>query len=233
MRVVPSHLFNPDPVSADVVSRVISGGTALSGEEDVIATDGGGRWEISYGEMDIDHNGEDPYLQRVWDAWTSHFAGGAQSFLMPLLSLATAPRPIGGNQLATPSDIYADDDYLPTEVRFSSPHIIAAMGDDVALRATTMEIVITQGAAVQPGMKFSVGTRAYKIERVLSRDGLTAVCKTAPPAREAIEQGAEVNFDWPVVECRAVIGQGLAASMMQGMFGTVALAAVEHVTYGD
>lgn len=229
MYIVPAHVFSPEPVQADVVPRVISGGTSLSDQQDVIQTDGGGRWEISWGEIDLDST----YHRRLWDAWVAHFAGGAQSVLVPILSLDTAPRPIAGNDLAVPSAIVANDDYFPTSVAFASPHIIAAVGADAALRATSVVIAITQGGLVQPGVKFSIGTRAYKVERVTARDGLTATCKITPPLREAIEEGDAINFDWPVVECRAVVGQSLAANVTRGIFSTVSVSFVEHVTSGD
>jgi hypothetical protein len=221
--VFPAHLFNPDPVKADVVPRVISGGTALNGEEDVIQTDGGGRWEISYGEMDVDS----PYLQRVWDAWTSHLSGGAQTVLVPLLSLGTAPRPVAGNGIADPSDFVADDDYFPTEVRYAAPHISATVSASAALRATTLQLTVSQGAEIQPGMKFSVDGRGFKVERVLSRSRMTATCKVAPPAREAIPAGTSADFEWPVVRCRAAIGQDLSAAISLGMFGTTSISFVE------
>lgn len=228
MFIFPAHRFNPDPVRADVVPRVVSGGTALSGEEDVIQTDGGGRWEISYGEMDVD--GID--LQRLWDAWTGHLAGGAQSVLVPILSLGTAPRPIAGNGFADPSDIYADDEYFPTEVRFASPHIVSVVGANAALRATTLQIVIEQGSRIQPGVKFSIGRRAYKVNRVTASGGLSATCVITPPLREAVTAGTSVNFDWPVVEARAVLGQDLGAAISLGMFGTTAISFVEHISDG-
>lgn len=229
MFIFPAHLFNPDPVKVDVVPRVISGGTSLSGDEDVIETDGGGRWEISYGNMDVDGI----HLQRVWDAWTSHLAGGAQTVLVPILSLGTAPRPVAGGHLADPSDIYADDDFFPTEVRFGSPHIIATVIADATLRATTLQISVAQGARVEPGMKFSVNNRGFKIERVLSRAGMAATCKVSPPAREAIVAGTAANFDWPVVLCRAVIGQDLSAAISLGMFGETSISFVEDTSYGS
>jgi hypothetical protein len=229
MYIFPAHLFNPDPVKADVASRVISGGTAINGEEDVIATDGGGRWEISYGEVDLDG----PYLQQVWEAWTSHLAGGAQTVLVPLLSLGTAPRPIIGNGLAEPSDILADDDYFPTDVRFAAPYIVATVSADAALRATTLQLSVAQGAQLQPGMKFSVAGRGFKIERVISRAGMTAICIVSPPTRAPITAGAAANFDWPTVMCRGVVGQDLAATISLGMFGTTSISFVEDTSYGS
>ncbi|MBB5709354.1 hypothetical protein [Sphingomonas xinjiangensis] len=226
--IFPAHIFNPDPVKADVAARVISGGEAVNGEQDVIQTDGGGRWEISYGEMGQD----DPFRQQLWSAWVGELAGGARSVLVPLLSLDTAPRPVAGNGLAMPSDLYWNDDYFPTEVRFAAPYIVARVSAPATLRATTLQVTVDQGDDVQPGMKFSVGYCGFKIERVLSRNGSTATVRVSPPARESIAAGTPANFDWPVVVCRSVIGQDLAADIMLGMYGTTTVSFVEDTGYG-
>ncbi len=227
--VFPAHIFNPDLVRADVVPKVVSGGTAINGEEDVIATDGGGRWEISYGQINLD----DPDTLRLWEAWMAHLAGGAQSILVPLLSLSTAPRGVGGNGLAAPSDVYADDEEYPTEVRFASPSIVANVVDDAALRATSLTILVTQGATIKAGSKFSIGSRGYKVERVTARDGMEATCRITPPLREPVSADDAVNFDWPVVECRAVPAQDFAVASMLGMYADTQISFVEHVTYAS
>lgn len=227
LAIFPAHVFNPDPVTADVVQRVISGGTALNDVEDVVATDGGGRWQIAYGDVELDS----PYLQRLWAAWTSYLAGGARSLLVPILSLETAPRPIAGNGWATPSDIVANDDYFPTSVGFASPYIVAAVTADAALRATTLQIAVSQGAQIEPGMKFQVGVRAHKVEQVTARSGLAATVKISPPLRDAVSAGAPVNFDWPCVVCRGVVGQDIAASIVLGMFGNTTISFVEDTGY--
>lgn len=225
--VFPAHRFNPDPVSADVEVTTISGGTAINGEEDVIATDGGGRWKITYSDIGLD----DPELVRLWEAWRGELAGGATSVLVPILSLSTAPRPSDGQELLDPSDIYADDPEFPTEVRFRQPYIVAEVAADAALRATTLEIEVTQGSRAQAGQKFSIGTRAYKIVRVTARDGQSATCKILPPLREAVTTGAAIDFNWPVVECRLAVGQDNPLSVMLGTFADTSISFVEHVTY--
>lgn len=227
LAIFPAHLFNPDPVAADVVQRVISGGTTINDEQDVISTDGGGRWQINYGEIDLDSE----YLQRLWGAWTTHLAGGAQSVLVPILSLGTAPRPVAGNGLATPSDIIANDDYFPTSVGFASSYIVATISAHAGLRATSLEITVSQGAAVEPGMCFQVGVWAYKVGRVISRSGQSATVTVTPPLRAAIASGSPANFDWPCVVCRGVVGQDLIASISLGMFGTTTVSFVEDTGY--
>lgn len=229
MFIAPAHRWNPDPVKADVVSQVISGGTSISGEEDVIATDGGGRWEGTWGNIALDG----PKEVNRFRAWVAHWAGGAQSFLWPILSLDGAPRPIGGNGYLTPSDIIVDDEDFPTSVGFASPHIVAETVGDAALRATTITILITQGEQISVGQAFGVGYRAYRIERITARDGMEATCKITPPLREAIDDGTAVNFDWPVVECRIAPGQDLSPEVVQGRYADVSVRFVEHVTYGE
>lgn len=225
--IFPAHRFCPETVTAGVVADVVSGGTSLAGEQDVIEADGGGRWMISYGGIALD----DAEMQRRWKAWVAKLRGGATPVLVPLLSVATGPRPIAGNGFATPSDIYDNDDYFPTEVRFASPHIVATISASVALRSTTMQISVTQGSSVQPGMDFSVGVHAYTVQEIISRAGLVATVKTTPPAREAIAAGTAVNFDFPYVVARAAPGQSLTAAINSGLYGDVEIQFVEDTAY--
>jgi len=224
LAIFPAHRFNPPQIKAGVVENVISGGVALSGDEDVISTDGGGRWRVTYSGIAI----RTVALQRLWDQWVSHMAGGAQPILLPLVSLTTAPRPFAGNGLARPSAIYANDSQFPTEVRFASPYIVATTVGAVAPRATTITIAVAQGARIQGGERCSIGSRALKIERVLSRPTqMSAVCKVSPPTREAIASGTSVNFEWPVVQAKAVPGQDLDPDIAYGRNGTVSITFVE------
>lgn len=223
LSIFPLHRFGPETLKADVVQKVISGGTALNDVEGVIATDGGGRWEGAIRGLSVNK----VWQERLWSAWTSYFGGGARQFLMPIYSLRTAPRPVGGNELLRPSGLVANDDVFPTSVGFASPYIVATSLDPVPLRGTTMRIYVTQGARVEPGMRFSQGVRGFKIERVTSRDDMIATCIVSPPAREAIAAGAALNFDWPVVLCKISPGQDLAPEMAFGRFGSIGVTFAE------
>lgn len=229
MFVFPAHLFNPTNVRAGIEPRVISGGTALSGEETVIQTDGGGKWRVEYSEIDLD----DPDLERLWDQWVSYLAGGARSVLVPILSLRTAPSPYVGALDADPSNLTYDDEDFPTYVRFASPYIIANIVSAAPLRATTVEIEVTQGARIRGGEKFGVGRRSHIIERVISRTGQRATCVISTPLREAVTAGTSVNFEWPLVQCRAEVGQSLTPDMEFGQFSTVSISFVEDFTDAD
>ena len=226
MFVFPAHLFNPASIKADVVPAMISGGTALDGDETVIQTDGGGRWEITFSGIVL----RTPQLIRKWDAWTSYMPGRA--FLVPLVSLLTAPRPTAGGGAARPSSIAADDDYFPTDVRYASPYIVAQTVGAASLRATTLTINVSQGARIQGGERFSIGGRGHKIERVVARDGQQATCIISPPLRAAVSSGAPVNFEWPAVQCKLALGQDLAPNVAYGRRAEVAISFVEDFSNG-
>lgn len=221
MYVFPAHLFNPTGIKAGIAAGVVSGGTALDGDETVIQTDGGGRWQISYSGIVL----RTPQMIRKWDAWTSYMPGRA--FLVPLVSMLTAPRPHAGGSVARPSSITSDDDYFPEDVRYAVPHIVAETVGDATLRAAQLTINVTQGARIEGGEKCSINGRGFKIERVLSRNGQQATVIVSPPSREAIPAGSAVNFDWPVVQCRLAMGQDLTPSLAYGRRDEMAISFVE------
>lgn len=221
--VFPAHLFRPTSTKAGIVENVISGGRSLSGEEDAIATDGGGLWQITHSGINL----RKPVHLRLWQAWASHLAGGARACLVPLLSLTSGPRPIGGNTLLRPSGIHADDDIFPTDVRFGLPLITAVTASSATLRATTLTIRVEKGARIQGGEICSINGRGFRIQRVTSRSGMTATCIVSPPTREAIEPGTAVIFDWPLVRCRAALGQDLNPEIQFGRTASIAVAFIE------
>jgi len=218
MFVFPIHLFNPGDVKADVIGRTITGGEALNGEEDVIATDGGGRWEIYFSKINLNT----PDKIRIWDAWQGYLAAGVVECLVPILSLVTAPRPAQGRGFARPSNILADDPVFPTSVTFASPYIIATAGAG-ALRATSIELTVTQGATLKGGEKFSIGGHAYKV----IRETAPGIFQITPPLREAVTLGASVEFGWPLVKCRQTPGNSFSPTLSMSKFGEAEISFVE------
>lgn len=223
MFIFPSHRFNPKLVTAMPVPQVVSGGANLNDDETTIQTDGGGRWSVTHGNIDL----RGPLMLRLWESWVAYLAGGAQVILVPLLSLPTAPRPIAGGGIARPSRLMADDDRFPTSVAYAAPYIKAVTAAPAGIRATTLSINVTQGGRLEGGEKFGIGRRGHIVERVVSRAGQVAECIIFPPTREAIPSGTPINFEWPVVQCRAVMGQNLAPDVSFGRSAGVSISFVE------
>lgn len=218
--VFPAHLWCPETVRARIERATLSGGTNLVGGEDTIITDGGGRWEISYGGISLE--GE---FNNFWEAWNGHLAAGTQDVLVPLLSLETAPLPRIGRRVMQPSDLAYDDLVFPTFVRFAAPYIEAYAVGTAPLRATSLNINMVRGAALKGGEKFSVGFRAYRIGRRLTGN----TWSIEPPLREPIAAGASLNFDWPVVRCRSVPGEDFSPDLQFGRFSEAEIRFVEQV----
>lgn len=221
--IFPLHRLSVDSITPTVRKRTISGGTSISGEEDVIQTDGGGRIEVTVDGVQLD----DPETQRLWNAWDAYLSGGVNECLVPLVTLGTGPRPWAGNLPVEPSVIGDNDDTYPTIVAYRAPLIRARLNADAALRATTLSVSVEQGSALQGGEWFSIGERAYRIERVIARAGMAFTIRTDPPLREAVTAGTLVEFEWPVVKARLSPGTSLIAPLMIGMYGDASAQFVE------
>lgn len=222
LSIFPMPIFNPTDFKAGVRHRVIEGGTALNGVQDTIAADGGGRWVIEASGIIL----RDTVTRRAWNQWDAYMQGGARVFSVPLLTLRDAPRPQAGGRPLRVSDLSTDDPVFPTEVKYASPYIAARVVNALAIGDVQAVIRIDRGSRLDGGEIFSVGDRAYVVERVLSRSGQSATVRISPPVRTAILADSPANFEWPRVQCRAVIGQDIIPTLSQG-YGTVSISFVE------
>lgn len=218
--VFPAHIFNPREVSARIVESVISGGKALSGDEDVIATDGGGRWEVSYSGITL----RSPTQIRAWEAWEGELARGITDVLVPMLSLGSANRSSHGRGLMAVSKLLYDDPVFPSVVSYSAPHIVAHLGAGASVRATSLNIVVDKGAPLTGGEKFSLAGRGYRVVRETS----PGIFKVEPPLRDAASSGAACNFDWPTVKCRSAPGESWSPTIEYGRRAEVSIRFLEN-----
>lgn len=223
--IFPAHRLHPDSVTPRVTRSTLSGGTSLTGGEDLIVTDGGGRIEVTYGEMPVD----DPAVERLLTAWDAFAAGGAGVFLVPLVTLRTAPRPYSGRAPADVSSFGDNDATFPTVVGYRVRLIEASVVGAATLRATAITIRIARGSPIQGGEWFSVADRAHRIVRVLSRSGLDATVQIDPPLRDPLTGDEAVEFEWPVVRARLAPGASLIPDMAYGLHGDVGATFVEVV----
>lgn len=219
MLTFPTHLFNPARITLRPIGAVLTGGTALSGEQDVTRTDGGGLWEIAMEEIIL----LTPDQVRAWRAWEDHLEGGVQRVLVPVADVRNAPRPVIGGRLGRPSRLLAttDDPYFPEAVGFASPFIVARLVVDAALRATTVTIFVERGQRLRGGEVFALdhavkGRRVYRVGRVLERNGQSARVTIRTPLREATPAGSACDFDWPSTVARLVPDTDISPTLLNG-----------------
>lgn len=179
-------IFCPDGIEADLAERVISGGTALNGQADTIATDGGGFWWFELAE---------PFLDEVetalaWRALSAHTGGGRPV----IVRICDARHQPSGGYAEVP---HSDGTPFSDATEYLSGDVDIRAATDAALRATSLAIEkVAVPKALVAGERFSIAhavmrDRLYQIEAI-SDDGLTITF--VPPLREAITAGTELNF---------------------------------------
>lgn len=194
MHVFPSYAFSFDGVNAGIERRTTTGGTSLSGQEDVVATDGGGRVFIELSAPYLD----EPGPARAWRAWDAELAGGVTAVIVPITDLRHQ---------------FCQDIRVPTTLPFwteaeaISTDTGVAMAADAALRATTLELdIVYLPGPIEAGMWLSIDHatmrhRAYKIARVMTQTATAATVVVAPPLRDEALEGDAVELINPCCVC--------------------------------
>jgi hypothetical protein len=188
MKVFPICLFSPDGVDADIDRRTVSGGTALSGEEDLIATDGGGRVFVEFSNFYLD----DPQVALAYRALSAGSDGGATPFVVPFCDSKHQPT------IGTITVPHSDDTPFSDDSEYEQFDASAVVASDAALRATAMTLTeIELARDLVGGEWFTIvhpvhGDRAYRLIEV---DG--PAIKFRPPLREAVTAGTAVDFANP------------------------------------
>lgn len=200
MLTFPTHIFNPSRIVMRPVGSVLAGGRALSGEQDIVRTDGGGFWEIAMENVNLISADS----IRAWRAWEDHLEAGVTRVLVPVSDVRNSPRPIIGGRLGSPSRLLpqSDNPYFPEALGFATPFILARVVSAAALRATVLTLAIDRGQRLRGGEVFALdhagkGRRCYRVGQVLSRAGQQATVTIRTPLRESVEAGMPADFDWP------------------------------------
>lgn len=227
MLTFPTHLFNPARIQMRPAGAVITGGESLSGETDVIKTDGGGYWVVQMAGIEL----TSPDLIKAWRAWEDELDGGVTKVLVPVADVRHAPRPIIGGRPGSPSKLHAasTDPYFPEAVGFASPFIVAKFGAAAALRATQVAIEVTRGARLKGGEVLAVshataGRRCYRVRRVISQVGQVATVLIRPPLRQAVANNMAVDFDWPSLVATLIPESDISPDIEFGRRATVDIA---------
>lgn len=205
MKVFPTCLFAPNEFQADLDRRTISGGEALNGDEDLIATDGGGRVFVEIGDPYLD----DADIALAWRALDAYLDGGARAIVVPFCDGRHQP---WAESISVP---HSDDTTFSDETEYVQSGAHALVGADAALRATVIQLKdIDLPRALLGGEWLSINHptmrwRAYRIAEILAydADAGTALISVRPPLREAISEGEDIDFAKP--RCTMRVDGGL------------------------
>ncbi len=195
MKQFPTCLFAPNDVNADIERRTISGGEAISGDEDLIATDGGGRVFVEFDDPYLDV----PRVAKAWRAVSAYLDGGARAIIVPFCD--ARHQPTQGRVTTTHSDGTTFSD----ETEYVQGDAFGEIAVSAALRATTLQL---QGLVLPEDLEGgewlsidhpTMRWRAYRIAEITAYDAVagTAIVSIRPPTREAVEAGTIVDFADP------------------------------------
>lgn len=192
LTVFPTHKFPFKSKDFDIDQALISGGTALNGDEDVVATDGGGRWFADLG--DADHYSRDRVM--LWRAFKSVIRYGAVPFIFPVCDIRHQP---SRGRVRVP---HSDGTSFSDETLYVSGDCEAQLTADAPLRATQITVAMLLGKPLIGGERFTIDhpnmrARCYQIGAVLDQTETTATFQFHPPLREAAPAGTEVDFNNP------------------------------------
>lgn len=214
VEIFPTRLFGFLETEYDIERQTLKGGTALSGEQDVISTDGGGRVfaELSDGSL-VDRG---PTL--AWRALLTQLEEGVTPIVVPFCDARYTPYATGGGHVP-----HSDKTPFADQARYFGSGFVSTVGA-AALRATSLALSPTLPRPLIGGEWFSIEhpTKGWRAYRIASVDGATVTFR--PPLREAVPNDAAVEFAEP--KC-LMVQDGRASSRKQGHLTPAAIRFVE------
>lgn len=211
MKVLPTCLFAPNEFQADIERRTISGGEALNGDEDMIATDGGGRVFVEIGDPYLD----DPEAALAWRAVDAYLDGGSRAIIVPFCDGRHQP---GGSSVDSP---HSDGSVFSDEAPYTQGDARGEISEPAALRATIVSLrKLSLSRDLIGGEWLSINHptmrwRAYRIAEILEYDAAAGTARVSirPPLREAVMTGEGVDFSKPRCTMRLEGGMPSPTSM--------------------
>jgi len=224
MLVFPSCFFGVYAKDVDILTSRISGGTSLSGIEESIATDGGGKWYANADSIALQKR--DKVL--AWRAFVAATGGGVDPFVFPICDARHQPI---ARKMRVP---HSDGTSFSDDSLYTSGGCEVYVAQDAPLRATTIRFDIRSlGKALIGGERFSIDHptwrhRCYQIGRILEQTPTAATVQFHTPLREAVTAGAAVDLNDPRFVAR-VEGQ-MSAALSNPKFASGSINFVEDMT---
>lgn len=211
----PARLFGFGEKNFDIERQTLRGGVAISGEQDIVAADGGGRVFVEYSGGNL----VDRAANLAWRALQTILDGGATPAIVPLCDARHSAAL--GTVAETPHSDGAS---------FSDASLYVQGGGATAtgaapLRATSLALTLDPGVTIVGGEWFSVehagkGWRAYRVATIAG-----GVATFRPPLREAVTAGQAIEFAFP--RCLMVQDGESGSPLTYGRLGSAAIRFIE------
>jgi hypothetical protein len=231
IRIFHPCQFNFENEDIRVVGSTISGGTSLSGLEDVTETSGGGFWRADFSGADFGgRDGDDRAATLAWRALQAGQIGG--SVPVDVVFCDALHQPVVGTSAVPHSDETPFSDASLYEGEGAEATVRTVVNGQVSgLRATVLELNFAGGQALLGGEKFTLvhptwGPRAYEIYDVEVISGGVRVT-FQPPVRGGVAVGDGVDFG--NVRCRMRRVSEATSAISIGVFSTASISFQEDM----
>lgn len=218
----PAILMRDRQLSWSLSARNVSGGRAISGATPMARMDGGGLWGCKLQDIQVSTATQ----LRCWGALQAALDGGATPVVVANRMLITAPWPTVSGALVTEPYAATCDDTATCDdgATFDEPVIAATLAAAAALRATTLTIEITIGAALQGGEYFSIehdtySHRLYQVATAVANDDGTTTITVRPPLREATAIDTRLDFDNPKCVMQLATPDEMELALQRRLYG--------------
>lgn len=209
MAVVPHFprlLLRERQHSWNLLGVAATPGVTMDSAATYVRTDGGGFWSCVMNDISLSGPGQGRERQRtstlLWRAVRQVCDGGVNRIVVWRNDALFIPYPAGVARVVTAP--HSDGSPFSDGSEYYQSEIDINCDGGAALRATSMDITINRAAPLIGGESFSIhhevaGWRLYEIATVDTDedDETSATITFRPPLREAILDGAELEFDRP------------------------------------
>lgn len=179
---------------------VVGGPPSLTGRTMVGSVDAG-YWTASLRSVVVTKKDQ----IKAFRALRALLEGGAHHIRVPAFDCYIAPWPVGvdGKAVAKVGPVsFSDGAGFSDSSTFYQPSIAAVVVGDTALRSTRITVDFLNAGCIEGGEYFSIGDRLYTIKAVIAENDTERTLAIWPPLREAVCEGAPVEFDRPVCRMR-------------------------------
>lgn len=217
----PVGVLRPQNVAFDIAPRSLAGPSSVSGKTQVVSSDAG-IWKATFGNVVI--NRRDRVL--TWRGIDTLMEGRLGTILVPLCR-GYQPVPQESDELSLYDTVpHSDETPFSDGSKYQGDVISVTALGAVPVRAVSMVVDVEVAGDIQPGQHFSIEERLY---RVRSFDQDTGELTFRPPLREAVEDGAELNFDDPVCRMRLATDDAMDLELALRRFGSPTVSFIEDV----
>jgi len=219
----PDQVLSPRALSVDIAPRSLSGPSSISGAVQVVSSDAG-IWKVIFEGIPV----VSEQKVKAWRGVAGLLEGRLNPIVVPISRFYQPAWVENENELVEPVP-YSDDAFFSDGSGYVGSVNSVTLAGSVAARATTANVSIAYGGALEPGQHFSIGERLYRIRTVAYTSETAATITFRPPLREAAPLGDKLEFDDPVVRVKLASDDAMDLPLDYNRWSFVAVNFVEDV----